>query len=135
MILEPDTIAAISTAPGVAAIALVRVSGPRADAVLAALAPELGALGPRETRLAAIRDPRTRELIDQAVVVRYPGPASYTGEDVVEISGHGGWLGPALLLDACLTAGARLAEAGEFTQARLPERAHGPGPGGGGRPT
>jgi tRNA modification GTPase len=116
MSMEPDTIAAISTAPGVGAIALVRVSGPRAEAVLAALAPELGALGPRETRLAAIRDPRTRELIDQAVVVRHPGPASYTGEDVVEISGHGGWLGPALLLDACLTAGARLAEAGEFTR-------------------
>jgi tRNA modification GTPase len=114
--VEPDTIAAVATAPGVGAIALVRVSGPGAEAVLAALAPELGALGPREARVAAIRDPRTRELIDQAVVIRYPGPASYTGEDVVEISGHGGWLGPALVLDACVTAGARLAEAGEFTR-------------------
>jgi len=114
--VEVDTIAAISTAPGVGAIALVRVSGPRAGQVLETIAPELGAVGPREPQLAAIRDPRTCELIDRAVIVRFPGPASYTGEDVVEISGHGGWLGPELVLDACLAAGARLAEAGEFTR-------------------
>ena len=115
-IVEPDTIAAISTAPGVGAVALVRVSGSRSSAVLAALAPDLGALAPREARVAAIHDPGTREPIDQAIVVRYPGPASYTGEDVIEIWGHGGWLGPALVLDACLAVGARMAEAGEFTR-------------------
>ena len=114
--VEPDTIAAIATAQGVGAVALVRVSGPRANAVLAAVAPDLGSLGPREARVTIIRDPVTHEPIDQAIVIRFPGPASYTGEDVVEISGHGGWLGPALLLDACVAAGARLAEAGEFTR-------------------
>ena len=114
--LEVDTIAAISTAPGVGAVALVRVSGPGAGSVLASVAPELGELEARRARVAVIRDPGTGEAIDRAVVVRYPGPGSYTGEDVVEISGHGGWLGPALVLDACLAAGARAAEPGEFTR-------------------
>ena len=50
------------------------------------------------------------------MVVAHLGPSSYTGEDVVEICGHGGWLGPALVLDACVAAGARLAEPGEFTR-------------------
>ena len=114
--VEVDTIAAISTAPGVGAIAVVRISGPRAAAVLAHVAPGLGPVPPREARVAAIVDPGTNEAIEQAIVTRYPAPASYTGEDVVEISGHGGWLGPALVLDACLAGGARLAEAGEFTR-------------------
>ncbi len=114
--VEVDTIAAIATAPGPGAIALVRVSGPRATSVLAQVAPELGPMEPRRVRLAAIRDPRTGDLVDRALVVVYPGPGSYTGEDVVEISGHGGWLGPALVLDACLTAGARAAAPGEFTR-------------------
>ena len=114
--VEVDTIAAISTAPGVGAIAVVRISGPRATAVLAHVAPGLGSVPPREARLAAIVDADTNEAIEQAVVTRYPAPATYTGEDVVEISGHGGWLGPALVLDACLAGGARLAEPGEFTR-------------------
>src|SRR5690606_36641072 len=100
------------TAPGVGAIAVVRVSGPRASEVLARIAPELGALRAREARVAAIRDPATGEPLDEAVVVRYEAPATYTGVDLVEISGHGGWLGPALLLDACIAAGARPAEPG-----------------------
>lgn len=54
--------------------------------------------------------------MDRGLVVIFPGPASYTGEDVVEISCHGGFLSPGLVLDACLAAGARLAEAGEFTR-------------------
>lgn len=114
--VEVDTIAALSTAPGVSAIAVVRISGPRAAAVLARVAPGLEPVPPREACVAAIIDPVTNETIEQAVVTQYPAPASYTGEDVVEISGHGGWLGPALVLDACLAGGARLAEAGEFTR-------------------
>ena len=114
--LEVDTIAAVSTAPGPGAIAVIRVSGPLAGEVLSRIAPELGPVEPRRTRLAAIRDPGTGELVDQALVVVHPGPASYTGEDLVEISGHGGWLGPALVLEACVAAGARPAEPGEFTR-------------------
>lgn len=114
--LKVDTIAAISTPPGVGALAVVRISGPGATAVLARVAPDLGQVTPRRARLTAIRDPQTQELLDQAVVVAHLGPSSYTGEDVVEICGHGGWLGPALVLDACVAAGARLAEPGEFTR-------------------
>jgi tRNA modification GTPase len=94
----------------------VRVSGPHATDILARLAPGLGGLELRQTRVATIRDPDTGEPVEQAVVARYQAPASYTGEDVIEISGHGGWLGPALVLDACVRAGARRAEPGEFTR-------------------
>ena len=110
-----DTIAAISTAPGPGAIAVVRVSGPRALAVLERIAPELGPHAPRVARLTDVRDPINGELLDHAVVVVNPAPRSYTGEDLIEISVHGGWLGPAMVLEACVSAGARLAEPGEFT--------------------
>ena len=114
--LQVDTIAAISTAPGASAIAVVRLSGPRAGEILERIAPDLGPMPPRQTRLGTIRDPRTGEALDRALVTLHRGPASYTGEDVVEISGHGGWLGPALVLEACVAAGARPAEPGEFTR-------------------
>jgi tRNA modification GTPase len=114
--VDVDTIAAVSTAPGRGAIALIRVSGPAATDVLARVAPALGPLEPRRTRLATICDPRTGEPLDHALVSVHRAPGSYTGEDVVEISGHGGSLGPALLMEACVAAGARAAEPGEFTR-------------------
>lgn len=116
MSVDVDTIAAVATAPGPGALAVVRISGPGAREVLAALrgrAPE------PEVRMATVvhlTDPADGKALDQAVVTRYRAPASYTGEDLVEISCHGGRLVPALLLDACLEAGARLAEPGEFTR-------------------
>ena len=112
--LPGDTIAAISTAPGRAGIAVVRISGPDAKAI----GRRLGAtdLKPRQATLTAVRDPDSGRLLDRAVVTFYPGPGSYTGEDGLEISGHGGFLGPQLILDAACAAGARLAEAGEFTR-------------------
>ena len=94
----------------------MRLSGPRAIDVLGRVAPELGTAKPRSAQLTAIRDPGTGELVDRAVVVVHPGPCSYTGEDLVEISGHGGWLGPAMVMEACVAAGARLAGPGEFTR-------------------
>jgi tRNA modification GTPase len=114
--VQVDTIAAISTAPGRGAIALIRVSGPAATDVLGRLAPDFGPFEPRRARLATIRDPRNGEALDHALVSVHPGPASYTGEDMVEISGHGGSLGPALVMEACMAAGARRAEPGEFTR-------------------
>ncbi|MSR36404.1 MAG: tRNA uridine-5-carboxymethylaminomethyl(34) synthesis GTPase MnmE [Gemmatimonadetes bacterium] len=114
--IEVDTIAAISTPPGAGAVALIRLSGPGAIRVLARIAPGLGTIESRRVHLAAIRDPRTGELLDRALVSVHRAPASYTGEDVVEICGHGGWLGPALLMEACVAAGARAAGAGEFTR-------------------
>jgi tRNA modification GTPase len=67
-------------------------------------------------RLVALRHPETGELIDRGLVTYFPAPGSYTGEDTVEISTHGGALTPQLVLDALLAAGARTAEPGEFTR-------------------
>ncbi|MEJ2203087.1 MAG: tRNA uridine-5-carboxymethylaminomethyl(34) synthesis GTPase MnmE [Gemmatimonadota bacterium] len=117
MTLEVDTIAAVATARGRGALAVVRLSGPEAHDVLRALAPEAWRFPEaRRSSLVALRDPATRDPLDRAVVVRYDAPASFTGEDMVEISCHGGWLVPELILDACLAAGARAAEPGEFTR-------------------
>jgi tRNA modification GTPase len=99
------------------AIAVVRLSGPRAGELLLALAPRLGGLPvPRRATLVELRDPADGSVVDRAVVTFYPAPASYTGEDVVELSCHGGWLVPALVLEACVRAGARRADPGEFTR-------------------
>ncbi|MBV9773159.1 MAG: tRNA uridine-5-carboxymethylaminomethyl(34) synthesis GTPase MnmE [Gemmatimonadetes bacterium] len=115
--LFADTIAAVATAPGRSAVALVRVTGPQALPLLRALAPELrGAPAPRAQRLLRIHHPDTGELLDRGLATYFPAPASYTGEDTVEISTHGGHLTPQLVLDAALAAGARAAEAGEFTR-------------------
>lgn len=113
--LSNDTIAAIATAPGRSAVAVLRVSGPGARQVLARVAPNAD-VKPRVQRLAAIRHPETGDLLDRALVTLFPAPASYTGEDTVEISTHGGALTPQLVLAALLAAGARAALPGEFTR-------------------
>ncbi|HEX8695636.1 MAG TPA: tRNA uridine-5-carboxymethylaminomethyl(34) synthesis GTPase MnmE [Longimicrobium sp.] len=115
--LTADTIAAIATPPGRGAVALLRVSGPGALGVLRGVAPSLdGAPAPRRQRLLALRHPETGERLDRGLVAFFPAPASYTGEDTVEITTHGGVLTPQLVLDALLAAGARAAEPGEFTR-------------------
>jgi len=113
--LSNDTIAAIATAPGRAAVAVLRVSGPGARQVLARVSPSFSARA-RVQRLTAIHHPETGELLDRALVTLFPAPASYTGEDTVEISTHGGTLTPQLVLGALLAAGARAALPGEFTR-------------------
>lgn len=115
--LSADTIAAIATPQGRGAVALLRVSGPDALDVLRRVAPSLdGDASPRTQRLVALRHPETGELLDRSLISVFPRPASYTGEDTVEISTHGGVLTPQLVLDALLAAGARPAEPGEFTR-------------------
>jgi tRNA modification GTPase len=114
--LAPDTIAAIATPHGRGAVALLRVSGPGALDVLRRVAPSADGMTARVQRLAALHHPGSGELLDRALVVHFPAPASYTGEDTVEISTHGGVLTPQLVLDALLAAGARAAEPGEFTR-------------------
>jgi tRNA modification GTPase len=111
-----DTIAAIATPQGRGAVAVLRVSGPRAIDILRAVAPALGQVVPRVQRLVALRHPETGELLDRGLVTYFAAPASYTGEDTVEIATHGGVLTPQLVLDALLAAGARAAEPGEFTR-------------------
>ena len=108
-----DTIAAIATPAGRGGIGIVRVSGPAVTEVAAAV---IGGLPePRTATLRAFRDAQG-ERIDEGIVLYYPAPNSYTGEAVLELQGHGGPVVMHALLAACLDAGARLAEPGEFTR-------------------
>ncbi|MCL7980310.1 MAG: tRNA uridine-5-carboxymethylaminomethyl(34) synthesis GTPase MnmE [marine benthic group bacterium] len=109
-----ETIAAIATAPGRGAIAVVRVSGP--DTVQVARRLGLNDLPPRTALLRRLEHPEGGQPVDRVLAILFPAPASYTGEDLLEISSHGGTLLPQLVLDAVLAAGARLAEPGEFTR-------------------
>ncbi len=113
---EVDTIVAVATGPG-GALSVVRMSGPSAFEILSALCDGEQPVPPaRVATLRTLKDPAERSAIDRALVVRYPSPASYTGEDLVELSCHGGWLIPALVCEACEALGARRAEPGEFTR-------------------
>jgi tRNA modification GTPase len=115
--MEVDTIAAVSTAPGIGAVAMVRMSGPGAGSILRRLAPSLESLPePRRATLVELRDPEDGALIDRALATYFAAPASYTGEDVVELTSHGGRLIPELIAEACVHAGARRADPGEFTR-------------------
>jgi tRNA modification GTPase len=118
MMASFDTIAAISTPPGEGAIALVRISGANAIAVADKIC--RGKQKPSESashvqHFGEIVDEQGR-LIDQVMISVHRAPASYTGEDLVEISCHGGTLVSAKVLEACLRAGARGARPGEFTE-------------------
>jgi len=114
---NPDTIVARGTPPGTSALAVIRLSGPEAFPVLHRLCPELPeTLESRKATLARALDPDSGKLLDQVLVTVYRGPGSYTGEDMVEISSHGGWLSPTRILEACLRVGARQAQEGEFTR-------------------
>lgn len=113
-----DTIAAISTAVGEAAISVLRVSGPKAleiaDRVFRGKE-NVGALRPRTVHLGTVVD-ADGAMVDHALLTIYRGPASYTGEDVVELHCHGGILVTQKVLSLLLHHGARQADAGEFTQ-------------------
>jgi tRNA modification GTPase len=107
------TIAAIATAPGRAGIGVVRLSGRDVRRIASDL---LGGIpAARHATLADFRE-ANGELIDQGIALFFPSPASYTGEDVLELQGHGGPMVMRLLLRRCMELGARLAEPGEFTR-------------------
>ncbi len=113
-----DTIAAIATAPGAGAVGIVRLSGPQARRIALELfrasAPSFADFSPRRLHHGSLTD-RQGRVLDEVLAACMPGPASFTGEDVVELYCHGG---PALLraaLEECLARGARLARAGEFS--------------------
>ncbi len=140
---SPDTIAAIATVPGAAAVAVVRISGPLSREILSRLfkpaypafngfkprfmhyghilaAPKevtRAASTPASPDAAAAPAPnRGGRVIDEVLAVFMPGPATFTGEDIAEIHGHGGPAVAAAVLAAVLAAGARPAEPGEFTR-------------------
>lgn len=109
-----ETIVALASGPGVAALAVVRISGTSAHAIAARLVP--GRLP--NARMIALRTIRglDGEVLDEATVIRYDAPSSYTGEDCVEFICHGGWITPARIVKGIVEAGARPALAGEFTR-------------------
>ena len=117
-----DTIVAAATPPGVGAVAIVRLSGPRAIEIARRLwhpltpRPADRALTARRLYLGEIRDPVTQAPIDRAMLAVFPAPRSLTGEDVAELQGHGGSYLVRRVVALATAAGARLAEAGEFSR-------------------
>ena len=109
-----ETIAAVATAHGRSAVAVVRVSGPAAFEI----AGRCISSWPRSHRRATLCAVRNRqgEVLDEALVTTFVAPASFTGEDVVEIATHGGVVAPTLVLAALIASGARVALPGEFTR-------------------
>ena len=123
--ISGDTIAAIATAPGRGGVAVVRVSGPEALSIAGRLTGKGSKFQDSSSKFQVLRlyspQPETSNLkpetfLDEAVVLLFSAPHSYTGEDVVEFQCHGGTVTPRRVLAACLAAGARLARRGEFTE-------------------
>lgn len=108
-----DTIAAIATAPGRGGVGVIRISGPLAVSVAEAVVGECPP--PRHAAYRRFVDAHG-EAIDSGLVLYFPGPASYTGEDVLELQGHGGPVVLDAVLARVLDLGCRAAEAGEFTR-------------------
>jgi tRNA modification GTPase len=110
-----DTIFAPATARGRSGVAMIRVSGPQAGEAIRRLAGRLPE--PRQVRVTRLVDPLSGELIDRGLVLWFPAPASFTGEDVAEFHIHGGSAVMAAMLSALgALAECRLAEAGEFSR-------------------
>ena len=108
-----DTIVAPATPPGAGGVGVVRISGDDAERIAKAM---LGSLPePRVATYATIKN-SSGEALDQGLALYFPGPASFTGESVVELHGHGGPVVMSLLVDAAIELGARLAEPGEFSK-------------------
>ncbi len=118
---NPDTICAIASAPGEGSVGLVRVSGKEAVSLVARLfqgkkGKRLESIPSHQVAVGKLTDPTTGKTLDEVLAVVMRGPHSYTGEDVVELSGHGN---PRLLsrvVEVLIREGARLAERGEFTK-------------------
>ena len=110
------TIYALSTGPGVSGVAIVRISGPEASNVIESLTSK-EIPSPRTATLRKINYINTSELIDEGIIIWFPGPESYTGEDMAEIHVHGGKaVVLALQKEIAKIKNCRLAEAGEFTK-------------------
>jgi len=115
-VIAEDTIAAIATARGAGGVAIVRVSGPEAISIVAAMVGRAGAELPDRRLVRGVARARDGARLDDVLVVAMRAPHSYTGEDVAEVHGHGGTVNAGRLLRDVLERGARLAEPGEFTR-------------------
>lgn len=113
---DNDTICAISTAPGIGAIAIVRLSGAQAAEITRALMPTLAdSLESHRIYYGHLIDPKSKELVDEVLVSFFANGKSFTGEECVEISCHGSPAITQQILKLCISQGARMAEPGEFT--------------------
>lgn len=108
-----ETIAAVATAQGRGGVGIVRVSGPQAARIAQAIAGRQ--LQPRHAHYGPFRD-AAGDTLDEGLALYFPGPNSFTGEDVLELQGHGGPVVLDLLLRRCLELGARQARPGEFSE-------------------
>ncbi len=113
MALARDTIAAIATPPGRGGIGVVRLSGPKVRAIADALVGK--PLRPRHATIARFYA-QSGEVLDEGIALYFPAPHSFTGEDVLELQGHGGPVVLDLVLQACVALGARIARPGEFSE-------------------
>ena len=116
-----DTVAAVSTPYGKGGVAVIRISGEDALAVAERMfspvdKSSLASHAPRTAVYGLVVDPADGRVLDDAIAITFRAPHSFTGEDTVEISCHGGVLVTRRVLEACLLAGARQATAGEFTR-------------------
>ncbi len=112
-----DTIAAISTPIGEGGLGIVRISGPRAFSIANKIfSRKVSRLPSHTAHHGYIIDPRSKERIDEVMLSIFKKPRSFTAEDMVEITGHGGVVPLKKILEVCLSTGARLAEPGEFTK-------------------
>lgn len=107
------TIAAIATPPGTGGVGIIRLSGSEAGDIASKLAGSLPK--PRYAGFRQFKD-RDQQTLDEGILIFFPGPNSFTGEDVVEIQGHGGNVVMNLLLSRCVELGAVLAKPGEFSE-------------------
>jgi tRNA modification GTPase len=112
-----ETIVAQATAPGRGALSIVRLSGPQAHTIAKSVI-DRWPDQPRSATLTTVRDSAHAE-IDQSIILRYDAPASFTGEDAVELITHGGLVVPTTIVAALIAYGARLARPGEFTRRAL----------------
>ena len=108
-----DTIVAVATPPGRGGIGIVRLSGPHVTHIARRLLGECPA--PRHAHHTDFRD-CDGSVIDRGIALYFPAPRSFTGEETLELQGHGGPVVMQMLLHSCLRAGARLAEPGEFSK-------------------
>lgn len=109
----PDTIVAIATAPGAGGVGMLRLSGPQARPI--AEATGVRAMQPRHAHYARFRD-AAGEVIDDGIALWFPAPNSFTGEEVVELQGHGSPVVLQQLVARCIALGARQARPGEFSE-------------------
>ncbi len=111
---QTDTIAAIATPAGTGGVGIIRISGPEAKRIASAIS-QCKTLIPRKAQFAQFTN-QQQQTIDSGLVLYFQAPASFTGEDVVELQGHGGQVVMNMLLKAVIALGARMARPGEFSE-------------------